>query len=361
MKKHLSRFIFIILWICLLPVPGMPCTAFVLDNNGQPVFGENTDLGPMPAYVIVNKRGVAKTTIPNNTNPVITWTSKFGSVTFTFYARELPGKGINEAGLFIAGMSTYYHMECPEPDSRPPINCLQWIQYQLDNFSTVNEVIASDQIMRITQPPGNAGVHYLVSDSTGKCASIEFIGGEMVYHTGWSMPVKVLANSTYDQSVANFRWFRFLSLFSPIPIPDDQRPSLLRFAIAADRVKKYKPQRSGPAVNYAFNILEEVTIRTTGRALWSTVYDIANKKIYFRSFNNAKIRQFDISTFDFSCTTPVQALDVNAALSGDVTNSFVDYTEDMSREMLESQWPPLPDEAIDLLATGPDKYTHCTE
>ena len=51
-----------------------------------------------------------------------------------------------------------------------------------------------------------AGLHYLVSDSTGKCASIEFLKGKMVCHTGWTMPVKVLvgANSTYDHSTCLF-------------------------------------------------------------------------------------------------------------------------------------------------------------
>ena len=43
MKKHLSSIIFIIICMCFVPVTGLPCTAFMLDNNGQPVYGKNAD------------------------------------------------------------------------------------------------------------------------------------------------------------------------------------------------------------------------------------------------------------------------------------------------------------------------------
>ena len=325
MKKIISVIIFTVLCICLVPVTGLPSTAFVLDNNGQPVYGKNMDYARMPGYVIVNKQGVAKTSANVTQEPAanhISWTSQFGSVTFNLVAREWPHDGINEAGLFISTMNGEGSAKdaFPEPDSRAPLVPLQWVQYQLDNFSTVDEVIASFQSIRIPRPPANSpvqGLHWLVGDSKGKCASIEFLNGKMVCHTGWTMPVKVLANSTYNQSIAYFRWFRFRNLFSPIPIPEDNRPSLLRFAVAGDRVKKYRPQRSGPAVDYAFQILQDVEISPNDYAsAWGVVYDSSNKRILFRSWNNDQIRSIDLSALDFSCTTPVKVLDVTADLSG---------------------------------------------
>ena len=150
----------------------------------------------------------------------------------------------------------------PEPDSRTPLVQYPLVQYLLDNFSTVDEVIASYQSIRIPRPPKNAAhaaaYHYLVGDSRGNCASIEFLDGKMVCHTGWTMPVKALANSTYDESIAYYGSSGFSTYFYRSLIPEDNRPSLLRFAVAADRVKKYRPQRSGPAVDYAFQILRDV-------------------------------------------------------------------------------------------------------
>jgi choloylglycine hydrolase len=231
------------------------------------------------------------------------------------------------------------------------------VQYQLDNFSTVDEVIASDQTLRIQN---GIGVHYLVCDSTGNCASIEWIDGSLVYHSGQNMPYKVLADSAYDQSVDSLGRFRGFGGFFPIFHPVFYRPSLLRFAIAADMTKKYSQQYSGPAVDYAFQILQDIVINPVFQpAIWSAVYDSSNNQIHFRSRDNKKIRWFDYSNFDFSCTTPVKALNIHSGLSGDVTNNFVDHTKDMDLEMLE-RWN-LTEEEVKDFATYPEKYTSCTD
>jgi len=320
----------------------------------------------MPAYVIVNKRGVAKTSAESGAIP-ISWTSQYGSVTFNIVAREWPFEGINEAGLFISSSAGEGSAkdEYPEPDSRTPMSGMQMVQYQLDNFSTVAEVIASFQSIRPAKPPANSSgltsqtVHWLVSDSRGKCASIEFLDGKMVCHTNWTLPVSVLSNSTYKQSIVYFWKYRFRNLFSPIPIPEDNKPSLLRFAVAGDMVRKYRPQRSGPAVDYAFQILQDVEVSPTYHsALWSAVYDSVNKQILFRSWNSDLIRSIDLNAFDYSCTAPVKVLDITADLSGDVSNSFVDYTKEIDLEMLNS-WG-LSQAAIDYLSSYPDT-TVCTE
>jgi penicillin V acylase-like amidase (Ntn superfamily) len=217
--------------------------------------------------------------------------------------------------------------------------------------------MANDKIMRILQ--SEVGSHFFVSDATGNCASIEWLDGTIVCHSGQSMPHKVLANSTYDQSLAFLRLFSAFDGFLPLPHPIFYRGSLLRFAIVADMLQTFDPQTSGPAIDYAFNILQDVEIQPLrNSAVWSAVYDPSHKKICFRSYNNDRIRQFDLSAFDFSCSTPVKALDVQAELEGDVTESFIDYTEEMSRAMLDNF--SLPQGAIDYFATYPEKYTSCT-
>jgi penicillin V acylase-like amidase (Ntn superfamily) len=195
-------FLALIICICFLPIKASSCTTLVLDKNCRRICGKNADWRYMPAYVFVNKRGVAKTTIPKGTDPVISWTSKYGSVTFNFDPREMPFEGINEAGLFVSGMGQYGG-ELPDPDSRLPVNMFTWIQYQLDNFTTVDEALGSFNFMSIPKgkPGAKGGFHFLVSDSLGNCAAIEFIDGTLVYHTGETMPVKVFANASYDQSM----------------------------------------------------------------------------------------------------------------------------------------------------------------
>ena len=370
MKKLVSL---IFLCICLLPVQALTCSTFVLDNNGHPVYGKNADWSPIPAYIFVNKRGVAKTTIPNGTDPVAAWTSKYGSVTFNIYPREIPFEGINEAGLFVSAIG-HFDAEYPDPDSRPAISVLRWVQYQLDNFSTVDEVIGSDKDINIPKTNGGtkgsmAGFHYLVSDSKGNSATIEFLDGKIVFHTGETLPVKVLTNTTYDQSLAVLSHFQGFGGYLPIPRStfwiylSKYINSYLRFVCAADMLQKFNPQTSGPPVDYAFHILDSITMHGKAKAVWQSVYEADSKKIYFQSWNSQRTRYYDISAFDFSCNTSVKALDVNAELEGDVTNSFVDYTEDMSRELAKTmlQFAPLTNEQLEIYVTYPEKYTHCTE
>jgi penicillin V acylase-like amidase (Ntn superfamily) len=366
MKKHLIGFILSIIVFCLVPAAVLPCTTFMLDNGTSVVVAKNFDSDSGPGLLIVNKRDVSKSSMhmPDEEN-LINWASKYGSVTFTYLSREMPFGGMNEAGLVIEAMMLP-NSEFPQPDSRPPIYEVQWVQYQLDNFSTVDDIIASDKIIRIpqTQDPYRR-YHYFAADSTGNCASIEWLNGKMTVHTAQTMPVTVLTNNAYDQSVKFLQLFQGFGGVLPARLASilikcfrkTSNNSLPRFVCAADMVKKFDPERSGPVVDYAFNILSNVA-QPTKTTQWSIVYDISNRTVYFRTIHNDKIRNFNLSSFDFSCTTPVKALDINADLSGDVTSSFVDYTEEMGRELLKNSTS---EEAIDYFATYPEKYTYCTE
>ena len=355
MKIRTLFFITCIFFGCLIPKTGQPCTTFCLDKGDQLVVGKNYDEHIGDALVIVNKRNVSKTALLNpewGEGQPASWTSKYGSVTFNNWAREIPFSGMNEAGLVVSAMGLS-KTEYPEPDSRPSVTVGQWKQYQLDNFSSVEEVIASDSYLRIlpsTTDP--ATLHFLVSDSTGDCAVIEFIGGEMVYYTKGTMPVKALTNNTYAESIEY--WEK-----GEVPIPDPYL-SVWRFITSADMVKNYDPETSGAAVDYAFNILREVALSEYVATQWSIVYDIHNLRIYFHTLDNERIRYFDLISFDFSCKTTVKVLDVKEDLSGDVSNDFIDYTYEINRNLIEKTLPDLPDEEKDIITHYPET-TVCIE
>jgi choloylglycine hydrolase len=98
----------------------------------------------------LTKRGVEKTanTDAFDHNP-LTWTSKYGSATFNQHGREFPLGGMNEAGLIVETM-VLEDGEYLSPGSRPEVETLQWVQYQLDNFSTIEEVIKRQRRLLIT-------------------------------------------------------------------------------------------------------------------------------------------------------------------------------------------------------------------
>ncbi len=145
MKIHLVYSTLCLLLICLLPQNIHSCTTFCLDKGDQLVVGYNQDSMNGQGTIIVNKRNVSKTALLDQETACqpVKWTSKYGSVTFTMGGRDFSGGGMNEAGLVIHAL-TLLLSQYPPTDSRQCISISQWVQYQLDNFDKVEQVIASD-------------------------------------------------------------------------------------------------------------------------------------------------------------------------------------------------------------------------
>ncbi len=341
MKISLLSLTVCILTVCLIPQSSHPCTTFCFDKGNQLMVGNNLDWIIGEGLVIVNKRNVSKTAFlkpewDDNGQPA-SWTSKYGSVTFNFVGREFPFGGMNESGLVITCMwleSTEYQ----NPDSRPSIAVEQWKQYQLDNFSTVQEVLASDSQVRIATK-SLARIHFLVSDKTGNCAIIEFLEGKRIVYTKEKMPAYALANISYKESIDYWQEGK---------LPNSSfGNSAQRFATAADMINKYDENSLKPTKDYAFEILTNVSvgtveeiidgvpIRSAAATEWSIVYDMKNLRIYFRTFNNKNIRCINLDSLDFSCKTPVKVQDIQKDLFGDISDKFVNYTYKINRDMVE--------------------------
>ena len=309
--------------LALQPLPEAgACTTFCLKRGPQAVFGKNYDWSVGDGMVMVNKRAMAKTAaLPPREKPA-KWVSRYGSVTFNQYGREFPNGGMNEAGLVVELMwldDTVY----PAADGRPGLGCLEWIQYQLDNYATAAEVARNAGRLRIS---ADAKVHYLACDKSGGCASVEFIGGKPVVHTGASLPARALANHTYEDSL------RFRERNGGDAKALQGMGSLQRFARASERVEEYAA-RGGDPIRYAFDTLDSVAQGAYTR--WSIVYDLRAGRVYWRTRENRKIRSVTLAAFNFSCAAPVKLLDIKAG-AGDVARLFADYTPAANRGLVTS-------------------------
>jgi penicillin V acylase-like amidase (Ntn superfamily) len=297
----------------LQPISPAACTSFCLDNGDHCVFGANQDNTLEIGLLFINKRNVLKTTWdPSTSGEYARWISRYGSVTVNFVGFQMAWAGMNEAGLMISTMSVE-EGQGPTPDERPPFERPFWVQYQLDNHRTVEQVFASDAQIRIAAP---ATDHYLVCDRTGSCATIEFLNGKMVYHTAGSLPVKALTNNTYDESVNAWKE----SLIRKDQTEDN---SLWRFTTVANRVKAFRPSSADEAIAYAFDTLAAASRPDT---VWSFVFDPENLRVHYRTNHNPRIHFLDLSKLDFSCSTPVRLLDVHADVSDDISSELVSYT-----------------------------------
>jgi choloylglycine hydrolase len=347
MRRLRLFFICCIFIATFLPQTSHACTTFCLDTHDELVVGKNFNWFTSDALIIVNKRNVSKTAFapPDWTGgEPFSWTSKYGSVTFNFFGPEFPESGMNEAGLVVSVM-TMDLTEYPAPDARPAIAAIQWIQYQLDTAATVEDVIASDAKMRIS---GLKLFHFFICDSLGNCASIEFLDGVAVVHqtTQETMPVKVLANSPYSTDL-EYRESREIRVDMPC--------SAERFCTAAQMLEDYDPETSGPATDYTFTILSNLTGLLPIQ--WSIAYDVQHRRISFHTFKNRDIRYVDMDSFDFSCQTPVKVLDIQENLSGNVAGNFIDYTYELNRTLIGKTIPFIidsPEEVLDAFAHYPE-------
>lgn len=276
------------------------CTTFCLEGDGAAVFGQNYDWDVDAGVVLVNKRGVAKTSF--NQQPPLSWTSEHGSVTFNQYGAEFPVGGMNERGLVIATMwldETRY----AAADARPGVNVLQWIQYQLDTAETVADVVASDATVRIAPYAPGIGLHYLVGDAGGDAAAIEVLDGRTVVHRGDTLPVAALANSTYAEST---QFLGGLGTGATATVPSGGG-SLARFARAADRVNQWNAA-AGEPMAYAMETLASVG---TSRTQWSIVYDQKAKTVAWRTKTSPTTRTLAFDALDFACDSRRAALGVH--------------------------------------------------
>jgi choloylglycine hydrolase len=280
---------------------------------------------------MVNKRGVEKTAATQD-NPA-QWVSAYGSITFNQYGREFPLGGMNEAGLVIELM-WLEGTEYPHPDARYAASELQWIQYQLDNHTTVKEVIDSDQYFRITVR-NTVPVHFLVCDRTGRAATVEYLNGKMIVHTQGRLPVSALTNNTYAYCLG---FYNTLSGNENSEAFDAADYSLKRFVWAAQGVQHWNPKTNAQPIDYAFGILDKVSV---DRTMFRIVYDLGNGRIYYRSKSNPALRYIDFDGFDFACTEPVKIIDITKG-EGDVAADFVDYSYEANYGLLSKVYSETP-------------------
>lgn len=309
----------------------MACTTFFLNHHGELVFGRNYDWVSGSGMVNINLQGLAKTSFPMQEGKTISWVSRYGNITFNQYGKEFPTGGMNEKGLVVELMwldGTQY----PSPDSRPAISVLQWIQYQLDNCTTVEEVIATDKMLRIATV-GTTPLHYLVADKQGDVATIEFLHGKMIIHKGKELRFPVLTNNSYQESLKHVQ--------SISSIEENNRTynksSLGRFARTCSMLQAYQHNKSElTPVEYSFKILNEVAQGDFTK--WSIVYNLTESRIYFATSTNHHIRSIDFASFNFSCKAIPLAFNMHHDGKGEISKEFTPFSSDSNLKTIRKSF-----------------------
>lgn len=315
------------------------CSTFKLQKGGELLYGHNLNQPGMdvPGQIFINKRGVFKIgrsqadmlAKEGGTPSSLSWISRYGSVTFSTFGKDMPDGGINEAGLYIWEMND--DTEYPQDDSLPRLIQMNWMQYVLDNYATTDEAVASASRIAIE----GWGWHYFVGDAEGRCAAVEFIKGEVVVHREEGMPIPALFNEPYAREMEMARYFRgFGGLYEP-DLADKRVP---RFVKTAVMIRDHDPSR--PAVEYGLEMLDRIKVNETPD--WSVLVDVRRNSFYFKTARNPKVKTFSTAGLDYSNRTPALVLmSLDREEGGDVLPLFRPAEETEIREFLHSL--PLPD------------------
>lgn len=316
----------------ILPVTGNACSTFAGGTGNIQVMGKSYDWLMSHGIALINKRNVSKSALIFTTaDTPVSWTSKYGSVTYTQFGREFPLSGLNEKGLAVE-IAWDYDNEGPNgKGSLPTINEAQWIQYQLDMSSNVQEAIANANKIKVKKIYAN--VHYLVCDRTGACASFEFRKDKLIVNQMGADGLKVLTNSDYAAS-AKFAE-DYIGFGGNKNIPFGSYESEDRFVILGSRLPELNAQPTiAGAVAQSFQMLLQV--RNINSSVWNIVHDLHGNVSHFKKmFEPRKIMQTHLNRMDLSCKTPVKILDLEAGFDGDVTGRYKDYDKDLNRATIE--------------------------
>ena len=308
------------------PVSADACTTFLLGEGADLRVAKSYDWDMGRGLVLHNKAGMTRRSLAlKPTDVAFEWTSKHASVTFNQYGRGMPNGGMNDAGLVIEIMwlkSARY----PGPDERPSVNELQWIQHQLDTRASVADLVAHAGDLRVSGIHGR--VHYLACDSSGACAALEYLDGALRVSTGDDLPVSVLTNHTYAESI-RYR--------SANPSPSKGTGSLERFVNAAHGAAT-RAQSADPTAT-AFDVLESV--RQGDYTKWQIVYEPKAQRVAFRTTAEPAIKHLDASSLSATCSEPVVHVDMDTAAGGALDERWAPWTPAVNQALLQETLAPL--------------------
>ncbi len=308
------------------------CSTFMLKHTDKLIFGHNLDQPGMKVsgYVFINKRSVFKKgctlselLTKDRKNPsTLNWISKYGSVSFNSFGKDLIDGGLNEEGLYIWEMSNVLG-KYGSVGKTKRLFASNWMQYILDNYKNVEQVIQSVQEMELDGPAW----HFFIGDKNGNYAAIEYLGGKTVIHQKEEMPIPALFNMPYDIEMEKMSYYQGFGGRNDSSLDN---LSAGRFVHTAVMLKDYSVSES--AVKYGFKILEQLS--KTCETKWSVIIDALNGKIYFKTEGFQEIKTFELNKIDFSNQTPVLILDMDIKKGGDVSEKFSQFTDEKNLELV---------------------------
>ena len=304
------------------------CSALVFNKNKPATVAVNLDWKYREGAIVIHPRDtlMVSNVDSHQYHPLI-WKSRYGSVVFHGGNRFKPGPaadGMNEKGLTASALilsSSRYSVS----GDKPTLSTSEWVQYILDNFQSVQEVIddsSNYQLLPNTYRNVAMNLHLIINDAEGKSAVLEYLNGELVIHTQDNLIPPVITNIDYASALAILDEYGEFGGDKPLPGGYDSKS---RFVRAAHYLKKLPGYIANEEhIAYAFNGLGNVAQApgTSSPTQLSMVFDIGTRTIYFRSINEANLRVIPINDIKFNELKEALSLNSYQHVSGNIINQF---------------------------------------
>jgi choloylglycine hydrolase len=298
-----------------------PCSAVVLKDDNRFILAKNFDWTYRNGIIMKNVRGVAKVAYYTHAAQQATWTSTYGSVTFNQNGKDMPYGGMNERGLVVEMLwmeYTRYNIN----DDKQYVNELEWIQYQLDMYASVSEVIEHLDDLKVYPIKGK--IHYILADATGESIIIEYLNGK---------PVVFRKDPNTCQAITNTA----IVLAEPFKdqisgIRKKTTSSIYRYHLLEQQIAKIQNQQE-ISVPFAFESLKKVTIpKGDFKTMWSMVYSINEQEIAFFTDKHKNQKSISLKGLDFD--GDVQYFDINQKAVTDLNNALQTLTEPINHQFM---------------------------
>lgn len=311
------------------------CTGISLESTGSDkIVARTIEWGAsvLNSNIVVVPRGHQSET-QTAYGPGMQYNNTLGYVGLSIEDKSFVVEGLNEKGLsaglfFFPGYGTYpTYDRTLKQQTLSDMDFVAWVLGNAESVKSAKEMLSG---IRLTERFKGAGtVHYRIADKSGEQIVVEIIEGKM--HI-FDNPIGVLTNSPgFQWQMTNLNnylnlkpghtdsvnWSK-VTLRSPgmgsgmVGLPGDITPPS-RFVRAAFMTATAPQLKTADeAVLYSFKILNAFEIpiglelknqeNPTGllsATQWTSVTDMSNALLYFKTMNDARIRLIDLKDIDF--------------------------------------------------------------
>ena len=329
------------------------CTNFQIEAQDKSVIVGRTMEYPtdLRSKIWVVPRGTEQTSANNQGVKNLYWNSKYAYIGIDGFDLGSIIDGMNEKGLSVNGLM-YTGAKYQDRGKGKFVTYADLGSWILANFSTVDEVkkeLPNINVIDkyIKEFRGSLGLHMAVHDASGKSIVIEFINGEQKISDN---NIGILTNRpSFDQQMTNLRNYINLQadnkearmvngvMIEPagagsgmLGLPGDWTPPsrFVKMAYVLDAVAK--PKTAVEAVNLAEHVMNTVDIpkgvikekdlpkNVFPNTQWSVIYDLKNKIMYFRTYDNLTLRKIELSKLTLSEGTDKKRLAISKKFSNTI-------------------------------------------